>query len=489
MYRGFNSQCLPGYRVLTEEQVLRLHHATLELLETVGVRVLHPEAVAMLAAAGCGITGGDQVKIPNWLVEEGIRGAPSRITVYNRAGKEAMRLEGRKAHFGMGTDLTRTYDLQTGELRQSRLEDAANAARIADALEELDFIASYALPYDAPTHLMYIDSFKAQLENSSKPIFFTAAGEKDLRVIHAMASAVAGSDDALREKPFLIHYAEPLSPLTHTRGAVAKLLFCADHAVPVNYTPGMMAGATAPVTLAGAIVQGNAEALSGIVMHQLRSKGAPIISGFGMATLDMRTSACVYGCPEYRLALSACADLYHYYGIPMWSTAGASDSHCLDQQAAMEWTASLLTAALDGANLVHDVGYLGQGLVGHPAALVMCAEIISYVKRFIRGFEIDSEHLALDVIRRVGPQGHFLGVRHTANHHRREHWRPELCNRGLLDTWLAEGGRSWGDNAVERAKAILGEHQPVPLDAGVRLAVSELREKAARELAGIEFEA
>jgi len=489
MYSGFKSQCVPNYRVLSEEQIARVHHATLELLETVGVRVLHPQAVEMLAAAGCRVTGGDQVKIPNWLVEDCIRSAPSRITVYNRSGKEAMRLEGHKVQFGMGTDLTRTHDLQTGELRQSRLDDVVKAARIADALDDLDFIASYALPYDAPPHLMYIDSFKAQLENSAKPIFFTAAGEQDLQVIHAMAAAVAGSAEALREQPFLIHYAEPLSPLTHTHGAIAKLLFCADHAVPVTYTPGMMAGATAPVTLAGAIVQGNAEALSGIVLHQLRAKGSPIISGFGMATMDMRTSACVYGCPEYRLALSACADLYHYYGIPMWSTAGASDAHCLDQQAAMEWTASLLTAALDGANLVHDVGYLGQGLVGHPAALVMCAEIISYVKRFMRGFEIDEEHLALDVICQVGPQGHFLGARHTANHHRREHWRPQLCNRALLDSWLAEGGSSWGENALERARAILGEHQPVPLDDGVRRALNELREKAAKDLEGIEFEA
>jgi len=172
----------------------------------------------------------------------------------------------------------------------------------------------------------------------------------------------------------------------------------------------------------------------------------------------------------------------------MWGTAGASDSQCLDQQASMEWTASILTAALDGANLVHDVGYLGQGLVGHPAALVMCAEIISYAKRLVKGFAIDSEHLALDVIRQVGHKGHFLGTRHTANHHRKEHWRPHLCNRSLLDPWLAEGGESWGEKAIRKAKEILREHQPAPLKDQVRMVLNELRQKAVKDLAGIDFE-
>ena len=127
-----------------------------------------------------------------------------------------------------------------------------------------------------------------------------------------------------------------------------KLLFCADHRIPVTYTPGMMSGATAPVTLAGALTVGNAEALSGIVMHQLRGAGAPIVSGIGMATLDMARATCIYGCPEYRLALSACADLYHHYGIPVWGTAGVTDANDLDQQAGMEWGVSLMTNALAG---------------------------------------------------------------------------------------------------------------------------------------------
>ena len=489
MNKGFKSQCVPAYRILTQNQINTLHYATLELLETIGVRIMDAEAIEMMADAGCRIKKDNTVQIPNYLVEECIRSAPSRITLYNRLGREAMHLEGSKTYFGMGTDLIRTWDLETGKLRQSRLQDVANAARIADSLEEIDFSGSYALPYDSPTNLMYIDSFKAQLENSVKPIFYTAAGMEDLKIINDMAAAVMGGKEALREKPIHIHYAEPMTPLLHSSGAVRKLFFCADNAAPVNYTPGMMSGASAPVTLAGAITVGNAEALSGVVLHQLRAKGAPIISGFGMSTLDMKTSVCSYGCPEYRLALSACSDLYHYYGIPMWGTAGASDSNCVDQQAGMEWAVSLLMAGLDGANLVHDIAYMGQGLVGSPAALVMNAEIISYVRRVVRGFDIDQEHIGMDVIREVGPQGAFIATEHTLKFFRQEHWQPRLCNRANPDLWQKTGSKTWGDNAAGKAVDILKNHKPVPLAKDIQQAVDEIRAGALTDLEGKQFNA
>ena len=476
-------QCRPAYRLLSEPQIMHLHAATLSLLETVGVKIMSPEALDMLVDAGCRVTADSIVRIPGRLVEDCINSAPSQITIYDRLGNQAMQLEGRRVHYGLGTDLLNTYDLETGSMRKSNLNDVANAARIADALAEIDFVASYALPQDLPANMMYIDTFKCQLENAVKPIFFTAAGAEDLAVINAMAAAVTGGEKALREKPIHIHYAEPLTPLTHSAGALQKLFFCADQRIPVTYTPGMMSGATAPVTVAGAIVTGNAEALSGIVLHQLRAAGAPIVSGFGMSTFDMQTSACVYGCPEYRLALSACADLYHYYGIPMWGTAGVSDAHALDQQAAMEWTVSLMTAGLDGANLVHDVAYLGQGLVGHPAAIVMCAEIISSVKRMLKGFSIDDPHLGLDVIREVGPGGNFLTSDHTFDYFRTEHWQPQITSRKTLDTWQKGNADSWGERAVARAREILKEHAPAPLSAEQLKTLNDLRSAAEKTLA------
>ena len=487
MNSGLKSQCVPNYHLLTPDQIDLIHSATLELLETVGVDVHHEEARHLMADAGCRLRGGQRVRIPNWLVESAIQSAPSRITVYDRMGREAMRLVGRRVHFGLGTDLIRTYDLETGELRESRLRDVANAARICDYLKHIDFVGSYALPGDSPTNLIYLDSFKAELENSSKPIFYTAAGLEDITYINAMAAAAVGGEAALREKPIHIHYSEPLSPLSHSFGAVQKLFYCADHGIPVNYTPGMMSGASAPVTLAGAITMGNAEALSGVVMHQLRAKGAPIISGFGTSTMDMRTGTCVYGCPEYRLALSACADLYHYYGLPMWGTAGVSDANCLDQQAGMEWSISIMADALHGANLVHDIGYLGQGLIGHPGGLVMCDEIISYVKRFMGGFDLDDSHIGLDVIRQVGPGGDFLSTDQTFQKFETEHWQPDHCNRDNLDTWRMKGGKDWAQACTEKAREILKTHTPEPLSDAAVDTIAEIRREAEAKLKGHKF--
>ncbi len=482
MNTGFKGQCVPRYRLLTQEQINEIHSATLKVLDTVGVRVLDNDAIHLLRKAGCTLKDKNTVRIPSRLIEECIKSAPPSITIYNRKGDEAMHLEGHKIHFGLGTDLIRTCDLKTGELRFSCIQDVINAAVTADYLNEIDFIASFGLPRDIPTNLMYTACFRAMVENSIKPIFFTAAGWEDLSIILQMAAVVAGGEDRLRKKPFIINYSEPTSPLSHSSGAIKKLFLCADRGIPINYTPAVLSGASGPVTLAGALAVANAEAISGIVLHQLRAKGAPIISGFNVGPMDILTSSAVYGSPEERLTHSACTDLYHYYGIPVWGTAGTTDSHCLDQQAALEASLSILMAALDGANLIHDVGYLGQGLVGSPAAIVMCAETISYVKRIIDGFEISPDRFGLDTIRRVGPGGSFLAEDQTLNLHRQEHWRPRLLNRDNPEVWMEKGGKTYGEIVIQKAIEILETHTPEPLPEGVCKGLEEIATEAEQVL-------
>jgi trimethylamine--corrinoid protein Co-methyltransferase len=217
-------------------------------------------------------------------------------------------------------------------------------------------------------------------------------------------------------------------------------------------------------------------------MHQIRSKGAPIISGIGMAVMDMARATCIHGCPEYRLILSACADLYHHYGIPVWGTAGVTDANCLDLQAGMEWGNSLLVNAMAGVNLIHDVGYMGQGLVGHPAALVVCDEMISYTRRFLRGFELDDAHFDLDTIRQVGAGGSFLSARQTVRMFRTEHWYPNLCNRDSLGSWSKNGGKDMADLAVEKTRDILRNHVTQVLPESVLIELNRIRIRAEKEL-------
>ena len=492
MNNGFNPQARPSYRLLTEEQIQALHAATLELLETIGMRVSNDEAVEMCRAAGCMVKDGSaqdrMVLFPRNLVDNAIASAPKSISVYNRKGQEAMRLTGRNNYYGLGTDLIHTYDLNTGQMRSSVLQDVVNSTIIADALSEIDFIASFGLPHDVPTNTMYIECVRAMLQNSVKPIFTTAGGTEDLAVIIAMAEEVAGGEDALRAKPSLIHYSEPTPPLVHSYGAVRKLFLCADKGVPITYVPGGILGGTSPVTLAGGIVQQNAEMLSGLVLHQLRQPGAPIITGFATVAMDMRTSVFTYAAPEFRLTHSAYADLYHYYGLPMWGTVG-SEAMIMDQQAGAEHAFTTLMAAMDGTNLIHDVGYLGQGLVANPAMLVMCNEIIGWVKRFQRGFDITPDTIALDVIGKVGAGGGYLSEEHTFKHLRNEIWHPKLMNRDNPDGWKQKGCKTYGEVVTDKARHILATHKPEPLRPETQARLAAIVQQAEHNLADLHFKA
>jgi len=482
MKTGFKSQCIPEYRLLTEVQIKELHQATLTLLEKTGVKVLNEEALELLKDAGCRMDDGQIVKIPGKLVEESIQYAPSIVTLYSRNGEPAMELGGSNVYFGMGTDLLNTWDLKTGQLRPSCLQDVVDSAVVGDYCQEIDFVASNAFPLDVPGNLAFIIEFKALMENSPKPIYFTSGNAEDLEVILEMASDVLGGNDRLRVKPFIIHYAEPISPLVHSSGAVDKLFMCADNGIPLNYSPALLSGGSGPVTLAGAIVVANAEALSGLVIQQLRSRGAPAITGFSATPMDMCTGTTVYASPDERLTHSACCDLYHYYGLPVWGEAGCSDAGSLDEQAAMESMASIMMAIQDGCNLVHDVGYLGQGLAGSVASLVMCSEIISYVRRIKRGFDISKERIGLDVIHEVGPGGNFLAHEQTLRYCREEHWAPRFINRQSPEIWKENGGKRYSQVVIEKALDILATHQPDRLSDDAIERLDGIIEKAAVKL-------
>ncbi|MBI4165015.1 MAG: trimethylamine methyltransferase family protein [Acidobacteria bacterium] len=486
MNTGFRSQVVPEYRLLTENQIQEFHRAALEVNEKIGARINSEEGVELLKQHGCTVTEGNMVLIPNYLVEECLASAPSRIDIYNRKGEEAMHLEGRNIYFGLGTDLINSYDVYTGEMRPSLLKDAANASRVTDYCSHIDFVSSYALPHDVPTNTAYVESVKTMFENTVKPIFSTAAGLEDLKFIVEMAETVVGGADELRVKPCLIHYSEPTGPLVHSYGAVRKLFYCADKGLPITYAPGDLLGGSAPVTLAGGIVQALAEVQAGIVLHQLRRKGAPIISGWAVVPMDMRTCTLSYGAPEFRLTNSAYSDIFHWYGIPMWSTVG-SDAHVFDEQASMEHAFTTLMAALDGANLIHDVGYMGQGLIGNPAMVVMCNEIISYVKRLMRGFEMNREMMAIEEIRKVGAGGTHLAEEYTMKYFKQELWDPALSNRDDIAVWKQKGSCTYSHKVVHKTMEILETHRPEELPGDVKDKLGAIAERADKELAGIHF--
>jgi trimethylamine--corrinoid protein Co-methyltransferase len=482
MQTGLHSQCTPQFRLLDEAQILRIYQSALRVLDEVGVRVNLSKAVDILAGNGGRVKGKNVVEIPSFLVEAAVQSAPSNVTLCNRNKEPAMELGGRRIYFGTGTDLPKTVDLVTREIRDTKADDIVASTVISDAAPNIDFIASYGLPRDIPPGLHYIRCFQLEVENSVKPIFFTAGSLQDLQVILDMASAVAGSRQDLARYPFLVQYSEPTSPLTHSEEAVSKLICCAENRVPINYTPALLAGSTGPVTLAGALVVSVAEALSGLVIHQLVNKGAPIITGVVASSMDMLKATISYTAPEFRLTHSAYADLFHYLGLPIWGTAGCSDSQFPDLQAGAEYGFTLLNAALDGCNLIHDCGYIGQGFVASPEMILFADEVIAMVKRYMRGFEVDDEHLAVDVIRKVGPGGHFLSEKHTLDHFRKEHWRPAFFNRENLPNWIKKGKKTVDQKLIEKALEILKTHKPEPLAQAVKAELDTIWTKAEKKI-------
>ena len=454
-YRSnYNQQLSPQLSWFSSSQLEEIHSATIDVLERAGVRVDHDESLKLLKEAGC-LVKDRVVKIPGWMIDEAIRVAPSKINIYNREGKPAMSLESNRTYYGTGSDLPFHLDLESSIRRNSVKQDVVNAARVIDHLPNLDFAMSYGIPRDVQADRGDLHQFAALTLNCAKPIIFTAFNEDNLKIIIDMAAAAAGSHEDLRGKPFLILYDEPISPLIHTREGMAKMFTCIEYGVPVIYTPGVVAGGTCPVTKAGTIVQMNAESLSGLLIAQLKKKGAQVIIGGGATPMEMNSTATLYGSPDAAMNYCAMSELARFYKLPNFTEAGCSNAPVPDAQAGMEASMGLLLNQLCGANLVHDVGYLDGGKTGSLPFLAMCDDFISAARYIGAGTAINPETIGVDNIVNVGPSGHYLGEEHTMKHFRNEIWMPTIFNRMMYETWEQLGSKDCFDLAREKVKAIL----------------------------------
>jgi trimethylamine--corrinoid protein Co-methyltransferase len=319
--------------------------------------------------------------------------------------------------------------------------------------------------------------------NTRKPIIATAWNRENLKDLVEMAEIVAGGADALRENPFVVMYTEPISPLQLGLEPTQKILYMAGKGLPVICGTGKVGGATCPNTIAGAVAQGNAESLTGVLVAQLKREGAPVIFGGERLHLDMSTALCSYGAPEFMMSVAANAEMAAYYGLPSWSYAGCSDAKTFDQQAAAEGSLMTFLAALSGGNLNHDVGYLEAGLTSSLEAVVAANEVIGIAKRIVGGIEVSRETLALDVIHDVGPGGEFLTSEHTFDHFK-EDWFPSLFDRGSYEAWESDGKKSLSQRANEVVQRVLETHTPEPLSDSVQSEITKVVVRAEERVSG-----
>lgn len=456
----------PRLKVLGREQALAIHTAALEILEKTGFELEHEGALDMLTAAGAKLAKDGKVRLPAYLVEAALESAPRQIVLYNQKGERAISLQDDQFCYGTGSDTIFTIDLKSGKRRRTVLKDTGNFAHLIDALDNMDFSMSMGNPKDVPIDNIYVHVFGEMVRSSNKPICFIADSGRDIAKIYDIATAVAGNEETLEDKPFILNYSEAISPLRFPRNVMEKLIFCAEKKIPICLPSGCNAGGGGPVTLAGAMALGIAENMVGLVIHQLARKGSPFLFAPNVSILDMKTTVISYGCPEWSLTQAALADMRdELYGIPIWAYAGSSDSKVVDAQAGAEAMFSILTSMQSRCNFIHDVGYIEHGNTSSLEMLVLADELVAMSRYFMEGIPVNSDTLALEVIDRVAKGqngGIFLSDPHTYDHFKDAHFFPNLIDRSRFETWDEKGGLDMYQRCNAEVKRLLSEHKVDP---------------------------
>lgn len=451
----------PFTNYLSDSQAKGIHNAGLEILEKVGVYLYDQESIDLYKKAGAKVDGDGRVYIQPKLVEWARQVAPTNITLHNRNGEPVMPLEKQRAYFGPGSDCIFILDHRTGKRRQGTIKDIEEIVQICNALEGIDFLMSLTVPSDVSTENANKRQMLAMIQNSIKPIMFvTNDFESSIECVKA-AEIIAGGEANHRKRPYASCYINVTDPLRHNEDSLQKLLFLAEKNVPTTYTPMVIRGLNGPVTRAGAIALANAGELVGLVLSQLKNEGAPIIHSGGYGDgFDMSTSVGLYAGPE---SFGGRAAMASFYGLPSFGLGGSSDSKLVDGQAVAEAAMSIMSEAMGGVNLVHDVGYLESGMCFSAELLTICNEIIGYVRRYAKGFEVNEETLALNTIVEQGPHGEYLGTPHTVEYFR-DDWFPELFDRNNHDSWHAEGESTLHDRAIHKINDIFENYHAEALD-------------------------
>jgi trimethylamine--corrinoid protein Co-methyltransferase len=472
------------FRVLSDDQIQEIKRAAFDILEKTGAKILHKEARDMLKKAGATVKN-ELVKIPEYVVQECIRTAPKGVTIFDRNKKRAMEVEGRKSYYGTSTASPNTKDALTGEIHETRVIDIIRGARIADALPNIDWVMPMGSAQDVPGFAADLHEFEAVVANTTKPIVFIGYSKRGFELVFEMAAEVAGGMEALRAYPFLIAYPEPITPLVFPAEVVDRILIAADLFMPQIPGPSQQMGATAPVTMAGAVALAIAEGLLCLTLAQLRKTGVSCFLSANVSGFDMSTTRMSIASPEMSLGLAAQAEVAQSFGLPTWGLAGSTDSKVLDAQAGIESAFSILAQGLGGLNLIHDVGYMDGGMICSAEMLVLGNEVVGMAKRFIRGIEVKSETLAREVIQKVGPGGNYLQQEHTVRHFRNQLWLPSLMTRQPYGKWRQQGAKDMSVRVREKVKEILETHQVPALPDKTLSALERLKLNGEKELAGL----
>jgi trimethylamine--corrinoid protein Co-methyltransferase len=470
-------------RVLNEDQIKRIHEASLAILERTGVIIPHEEILSRFADSGARVDrDSKRVRIPPELVMRSLVQAGKRFTIYGRDLS-------RKAEFGVGT---RNYNSIAGEAhwldevgqdrRFATLEDVRTASRFADALDCINVVGAMSDPHEIPAESRCVEVMAAMLSNTTKPIHFWFHDRASAKYINEMMIALRGGEEKASEFPLCYPFLEPISPLRFPFNGVDILFETARLNLPVPIGPMAQMGLSAPTTIAGTIAQENAEILAGVCITQLVREGTPVCYGGICHAFDMRTTQLIFSGPEQAIFGVAMTQMGKHYGLPVYINVGLTDSKRPDAQAGLEAGITLALGAAAGADIFGHMGISGVDQASSLDMLVLQNEMISYVESTMREIDFSDEALGLDVIDSVGPGGSFIDTDHTAEHFRRELWFPRLLDRRYYQAWLDAGAPDTESRCRERKHEILRTHAPEPISPELDRALGEIVEAAKRDL-------
>ena len=471
-------------KILTRDEIEKIHGATVEVLEKAGIKVWGSRARDLFKEAGAAVDNRTMiVRIREELLLETIRKAPAEFDIYGRDTEHVMHFGRNQVHFGVAGLGVRVQDLD-GRIRPSTLKDVADLARLADGCENIQIVLMMVTPTDVPDNVSHLYVILEDWKNCSKTTDGLNYSARTAMETLEMASILRRGRDELVKRPCLLGFTNPVSPLQLSSELTDGAIEYAKFRQPMIYAPEALAGGTAPATIAGLLVQQNAEILAGIMVSELAQPGAPVLYGTVSAAMDMRTGAAALGGPEVGLINIASAQLGRHYNIPLRGTGGNTDSKAVDAQAGAETALNMLMAAMSGMNFIYDAcGSMDGSITISYEKLVIDNEIAGMVSRVLEGIHVDEQSLAVDEIMRAGHRANYLSSSFTQRNFRKEHFIPVLMNRKSRDSWSKEGGLDINEAARKEARRILRDHQVKPMDKDVVKALHSYVTRTAKSYA------
>lgn len=467
-------------KVLDDAEAVRIDTASMEILERTGVRFRDQNALEIFRKAGAEVDFQREiVKIPQSLLRSCLGDAPSEYIQCARNPDNDVCVGGDEIHMRGGSGQLYVIDSMLKTRRPATLADLQNGTRLMDGLKNIHLLGApgtgcWVTPEEPPPQLRDLYAWKTLFEYSEKPVSAWIYSERNARYVIRMGEAIAGSLEELRRRPLVGFECEATSPLQYGTETLKIMQLMVEHGLPVLFAPMPMAGATAPVTLAGTIALGNAEVLAGVALAQLINPGTPCVYGCYGSSFDQRTGLITYGGAECALIQAGMVQLARLHRLPAAANSATTDSKTVDSQEGFDTGLNFALVALAGANLSGTVGQLGVDQGASIEHLVIADEIAAVVYRIVEGIRVDEETLAIDLIDRVAHGGSYLGQRHTLAHFRREHLLPSILDRWDWARWKKNGGKDMALRAREKAELILRNHRPTPLPADVKDRLDEL---------------